>query len=123
MIKALHHVSLVVADTEHALAFYRDLLDLECDSSRPDLGYAGAWLRVGGQQIHLLELPNPDPVTGRPVHGGRDRHVAFYIDSLSELKARLQQQHIGFTESRSGRAAIFCRDPDGNGLEFIEQAA
>lgn len=123
MIKAIQHVSLIVADTESALEFYRDLLGLECDSSRPELAYPGAWLRVGGQQIHLLELPNPDPVTGRPAHGGRDRHVAFYIDSLSELKARLQQQQIDFTESRSGRAAIFCRDPDGNALEFIEQAA
>ena len=123
MIKAIQHVSLIVADTGRALEFYRDLLGLECDSSRPELAYPGAWLRVGGQQIHLLELPNPDASEGRPLHGGRDRHVAFYIASLSELKARLQQQQIDFTESRSGRVAIFCRDPDGNALEFIEQAA
>lgn len=24
--------------------------------------------------IHLMELPNPDPLEGRPQHGGRDRH-------------------------------------------------
>ena len=24
------------------------------------------------------------------------------------------------TVSRSGRKAVFCRDPDGNALEFIE---
>ena len=26
-------------------------------------------------QIHLMQLPNPDPTTGRPAHGGRDRHT------------------------------------------------
>jgi hypothetical protein len=25
--------------------------------------------------IHLMELPNPDPLEGRPAHGGRDRHT------------------------------------------------
>lgn len=121
MINAIHHVSLIVEETERALVFYRDVLGLACDNTRPDLGYPGAWLFVAGQQIHLLELPNPDPVDGRPAHGGRDRHVAFFISSVAELKTRLLQYKIDFTESRSGRAAIFCRDPDGNALEFIEQ--
>ena len=120
MIKAIHHVSFIVNNTERALTFYRDILELDCDMTRPDLGYSGAWLRVAGQQIHLLELPNPDPIEARPAHGGRDRHVAFFIDSVTELKMRLQHHAIEFTESRSGRAAIFCRDPDGNALEFIE---
>lgn len=121
MINAIDHVSLIVKDTEQALIFYRDLLGLVVDDSRPDLGYPGAWLFVASQQIHLLELPNPDSAEGRPAHGGRDRHVAFNISSVQDLKQRLLQHHIEFTESRSGRAAIFCRDPDGNALEFIEQ--
>ena len=122
MIKAIHHVSLIVTDTDRALTFYSDLLGLVSDSTRPDIGYPGAWLQMGGQQIHLLELANPDPTQGRPEHGGRDRHIAFYVDSLDDLKTRLRGQQIKFSESRSGRAALFCRDPDGNALEFIEQA-
>ena len=81
---------------------------------------AGAWLTVGSQQIHLLELPNPDPVKGRPEHGGRDRHTAFYVSDIDILIKSLEQNSITFTRSRSGRSAIFCRDPDGNALEFIE---
>ena len=123
MIKTIHHVSLIVADTGRALKFYGDLLGLACDQHRPELDYPGAWLQVGDQQIHLLELENPDPVQGRPAHGGRDRHIAFYVDSIEDLKVRLRQQQVTFTESRSGRAAVFCRDPDGNALEFIEQPA
>ncbi len=114
------HVSVIVSDTERALGFYRDLLGLRVDESRPDLGYAGAWLGVGEQQIHLLELPNPDPSEGRPAHGGRDRHVAFSVRGLDALARALEDAGVAVTRSRSGRAAIFCRDPDGNAVELIE---
>jgi len=120
-INAILHASVIVADTKTALAFYQDVLGLECDPARPDLGYPGAWLNVGSQQIHLLELPNPDPISNRPQHGGRDRHTAFAVDSIDELVAALEQHKMDYTLSRSGRRALFCRDPDGNALEFIEQ--
>ena len=114
------HVSVLVADTARALAFYRDVLGLAVNPNRPDLGYPGAWLSVGPQQIHLLQLPNPDPTTGRPTHVGRDRHAAIQIAQLDAVKAALERAGVAYTVSRSGRRALFCRDPDGNGLEFIE---
>lgn len=120
LITDIHHASLMVADTARSLAFYRDLLELEVDKSRPDLGYPGAWLNVGSRQIHLLELPNPDPTVGRPDHGGRDRHVAFYTADMDALVEKLAAADVDFTLSRSGRKAMFCRDPDGNALEFIQ---
>jgi len=119
LIEALHHASLIVADTGKALIFYRDLLGLEPEPDRPDLGYPGAWLNIGGQQLHLLELPNPDPVQGRPAHGGRDRHLAFRVGDLDALIGRLERAGVTYTASKSGRRALFCRDPDGNALEFI----
>ena len=119
----LHHASVVIADLEQSLAFYQGVLGLQTDDSRPDLGYPGAWLRVGGQQVHLLQLPNVDPVQGRPEHVGRDRHTAFHVSGLDALAQRLVKAGIPFTRSRSGRRAVFCRDPDGNGIELIEVAS
>ena len=121
MITDIAHASLLVADVETSLRFYRDVLGLAVDPSRPDLGYPGAWLQAGAQQVHLLQLPNPDPREGRPAHGGCDRHVAFHIENLNTLRVALEQAGIPYTLSRSGRAALFCRDPDGNALEFIER--
>jgi len=117
---AIQHVSVIVADTKRALLFYRDVLGLAVDPQRPDLGYPGAWLAVGAQQIHLLELPNPDPVTSRPAHGGRDRHCALTLRDLDALRRRLDAAGMPYTLSKSGRRALFCRDPDNNALEFIE---
>lgn len=114
------HSSMIVADTNRSLRFYRDVLGMSVSRSRPDLGFPGAWLNVGGQQIHLLELDNPDPVSGRPAHGGRDRHVAIGVDNLAQLMEALETANVPYTTSKSGRRALFCRDPDGNALEFIE---
>ena len=122
VITALHHVSVIVEDTSRALDFYHRVLGLEIDHSRPDLGYPGAWLRVGDAQIHLLELPNPDPVSKRPEHGGRDRHIALAVSDLPALLQRLEQAGIACTTSKSGRQAAFCRDADGNAVELIQAA-
>ncbi len=121
-VQRIAHVSLLISDTDRALRFYRDVLELAVTNARPELGFPGAWLQIGDQEIHLLQLPNPDPVDGRPTHGGRDRHVAFHVSDLERLKSRLSSEQISFTVSRSGRRALFCRDPDGNALEFIERA-
>ncbi|HSJ49330.1 MAG TPA: VOC family protein [Gammaproteobacteria bacterium] len=118
----LHHVSIIVADTERALDFYRGVLGLDTDDQRPDLGYPGAWLQLGESQIHLLELPNPDPIEGRPAHGGRDRHFALTVAELAPVVQALEEAGIAHTLSRSGRRALFCRDPDGNAVEIIERS-
>lgn len=121
MVSGIHHATVLVGDTERSLLFYRDVLGLAVDAQRPDLGFPGAWLNVGRQQIHLMELPSPDPLHQRPEHGGRDRHIALAVESIEWITDRLNAAGIHYTESRSGRKALFCRDPDGNALEFIEQ--
>ncbi len=118
-IKSILHASVIVSDLQASLDFYCGVLALTVDERRPDLGYAGAWLNVGEQQIHLLALDNPDPVEGRPEHGGRDRHTALAVSGFDALCEKLDAAAIPYTRSRSGRDALFCRDPDGNTLEFI----
>ena len=120
----LHHVSFIIEDLNIALAFYSEVLGLEVDHSRPDLGYPGAWLKLPGQQqLHLMQLDDPDKNSERPEHGGRDRHVAFAVNSIEQIAASLDTLEIPFTKSRSGRKALFSRDPDGNALEFIQSGA
>jgi catechol 2,3-dioxygenase-like lactoylglutathione lyase family enzyme len=114
-----HHTSLLVSDLAAARGFYEGVLQLAPSTKRPEMTFDGVWYEIGAQQIHLLVLPNPDPVTGRPEHGGRDRHIALGVDDLEQLILSLEQAGIPYTMSRSGRPALFCRDPDGNALEFM----
>ena len=119
MLNSILHSSVIIANTKKSLDFYHNILGLEIDHSRPDLGYPGAWLNVGNQQIHLIELPNPDPKE-RPKHGGRDRHVALATNQFETLLNTLEKNNIDFTLSHSGRKALFFRDPDANTIEVIQ---
>ncbi|MFA5242300.1 MAG: VOC family protein [Sulfuricella sp.] len=113
------HTSILVSNLIKSRNFYEGVLKLTPSSSRPEMSFDGVWYEIGPQQIHLLVLPNPDPLTGRPEHGGRDRHLALGVDSLEQAKLALEQAGIPYTMSRSGRPALFCRDPDGNALELV----
>jgi glyoxylase I family protein len=120
-ITGLLHSTLLVADLDRATAFYEGVLGLVPDATRPDLGFPGVWYGVGaGQQIHLMRLPNPEAGLQRPGHGGRDRHVALAVNDFDELVRRLDAAGVAYTMSRSGRRALFCRDPDDNALEFVQ---
>jgi len=122
MIKSIAHASFLVTDVKASIVFYCDVLQLQLNGTRPNLKFEGAWIDIGesGQQIHLMKLPNPDSKDGRPDHGGRDRHIALVVEDIAKLENRLKDANIEFTRSKSGRAAFFCRDPDGNALEFSE---
>ena len=130
------HVAVLVADAAKARQFYADVLGMTDDpEASSKLDSPGACVRVGKQVIQLLELPNPDPLDvdpeysmsapppgyvaeGRPVHAGRDRHVALTLHDLAPLKESLEAIDHPYTMSFSGRQALFTRDNDGNGWEF-----
>ncbi|MCU7937710.1 MAG: VOC family protein [gamma proteobacterium symbiont of Bathyaustriella thionipta] len=116
----LHHGSLIVQDLAQSLHFYTHIIGFEHDQQRPEMSFEGAWLNVGEQQIHLLALPETEQTINQPEHAGRDRHLAIHVTQIEAIKQNLEASQIAFTMSRSGREALFCRDPDGNGLEFIK---
>ena len=118
----LNHCGLLVKNTEISKKFFMEVFGFLDDTHlRPKtLPYPGAFLRFGRDQIHLMELPNPDPIDNRPEHGGRDRHVALTVNNIDIIANRLKEKNIKYTLSMSGRRALFCRDIDGNAFEFME---
>ena len=119
-IGGLLHAGLLVSDLARAKTFYESVLGLT-PCPRPELPYPGEWYDLGGgQQLHLMQLPNPDAGSDRPEHGGRDRHIALAVRDMAALKSRLDAAGVRYTASKSGRAALFCRDPDSNTIEFVE---
>lgn len=123
--QGVHHIGLLCENLERSLAFYENVLGLKINPDRPHnkLPYRGAWLWIGPEMIHLMELPDPDPKEGRPTHGGRDRHFCVGVTSIDPLVERLKTSNIEFTMSMSGRPAVFFRDPDMNCLECVEMKA
>ena len=122
MITGIHHATFLTSDLALARIFYEEVLGLQADDRRPLMSFDGVWYDVApGQQIHLMALPDAEAGAQRPAHGGRDRHVALTVTDMAQLIARLEDAAISYTLSRSGRRALFCRDPDQNALEFIAE--
>lgn len=121
MVKALHHVSLLIADLERSQKFYQEILGLSL-IERPDLKFDGLWFKLcddASQQLHLLLLPENMSQRSLPDHVGRDGHLALLVEDLPGYIEKAVKAGIPHTMSHSGRNAVFLRDPDGNGIELI----
>jgi glyoxylase I family protein len=106
------HVALNVPDVPAAVTFYTEVLGLTVNDSRPDFGFAGAWLDAGGQQVHLIELPAP-PNMGQ--------HFALLYDSVDQVVEYLRGLGLEVTDpvvNGAGRHQAFVSDPWGNGIEI-----
>jgi glyoxylase I family protein len=112
---AVHHVSINVDDVDAAVDFYTGVLGLEPRTDRPDLGFAGAWLDAGGQQVHLIE--------GRPPVG-LGQHFALLVEDLDGVVAELRDRAVEVSDPKpigSSRQA-FLSDPSGNLVELHQVA-
>lgn len=111
----IHHVSINVDDVEVAAEFYTDVLGLE-RLDRPALGFPGAWLRAGGQEVHLLGIQD-----GKPP---KQQHFAFLVDDLDDVRERLQKFEAKVSEPNEIAGVCrqsFTHDPSGNMIEFNQR--
>ena len=111
----VHHVAFDVDDLAAALTFYVDGLGFR-ELSRPDFGFAGAWLDMGTQQLHLVEVPGPLPPNG-------GRHVALHVDDRDATIEILRSRGITvdpIPETPGAGRQAFLVDPAGNLIELNE---
>ncbi len=111
---AVHHVSVNVRDADEAIRFYTETLGLRRRDDRPDFGFGGAWLDLGGQQVHLIETGDGG------VPDDRGQHFAVEVDDLDAAVAELREAGIEIgdpTPVGTGRQA-FLHDPSGNRIEL-----
>jgi len=120
MSATFHHVAIIVSDLQKARLVYGDILGLE-QEARPNLAFEGLFYSLGnGQQLHIMLLDNPDATSIKPEHGGRYRHIALSVTNLDDMKIKLEQKGMAYTQSKSGRAAVFFYDFDGNAIELVQ---
>lgn len=85
--------SAAIASTGCVIESGESRLGLTERSDRPNdkLPYGGAWLDLGTEMVHLMEVPNPDEGMLRPEHGGRDRHFCVGVGEggVAELRETL----------------------------------
>lgn len=112
----VHHVSINVVDVDAAIAFYTELLGFTLRDDRPDFRFPGAWLNVGGQQLHLI---------GGEVPTAKGQHFAVHVADLDAAVAELRERGAQVSDPSpvgTGRQA-FLTDPSGNLVEIHQASA
>lgn len=122
------HTMFRVTDLERALRFYRDGLGFELVSRKdhPDDKFTLVFLRAGGggEGEPMLELTH-NWETNSYERGDAFGHVAYRVDSIEAVQARLKQHgyDLGWGPGKTPdgkRAMAFVDDPDGYEIELLE---
>lgn len=111
----IHHVSINVTDSAAAVEFYTSVLGLSVRSDRPDFPFAGAWLDLASQQVHLLEIDMPDD---------RGQHFAIGVDDIDAVVAEIRGRGVTVSDPKPVGSArqCFLHDPSGNLVELNQSA-
>jgi glyoxylase I family protein len=127
-IAGLHHITLLCADLERSVAFYRNLLGLSVvkqtvneDDKRARHLFFGDEQGTPGTLVTCLEYPDLDEGS---VGRGSTHHFALSVESDEELTAwreYLMGRGIAITEvmDRTYFKSIYLRDPDGHIVEIV----
>jgi lactoylglutathione lyase len=97
----INHVALEVDDVEHAIAFYRRLIDIRA----VERAHGGAFLDLGDQFIALF-----------PPGAGEDRHFGLVVDDKERARRVLDAEGV---EVLSGPRVDF-HDPFGNRVQVVQ---
>lgn len=128
MLVGLQHAALVVADLEASRRFYGGVLGLE-EMPRPaTFAFAGAWFRVGGEELHLIAADDTtappgalDP--GRAQAVGLCAHLALEVDDLDAARERLDRYGVGLVggplQRGDGVTQVYVHDPDRHVIELF----
>ena len=113
---SINHVSIHAKDLEKSAAFYGQLFGMQRIAT-PTFAFPVAWLRLGGQQLHLFVRAD--------ARAPRFHHVGLNVDDFDVVYWRAREQRLrddsaffsGMYELPDGSAQMYLRDPAGNLVE------
>lgn len=139
----VRHTGIVVRDLDAALRFYVGILGFEVTAEAEESGERmDAMLRLagvkvttvklqapGGGMIELLKFASPEwgrPSIGRELCDMGISHIALTVGDLEAEVSRLVYLGVEFLSPRQvspgGTASVaFCRDPEGNYIELVQE--
>lgn len=109
-------MSINVRDAGESVEFYTSMLGLTTRTDRPEFAFGGAWLDLGGQQVHLIEGDVPNSC---------GQHFAIRVTDLDAAVAELRDRGVEVRDPSGVGSArqTFLFDPSGNMIELHEPAS
>ena len=137
------HAGIVTKNINSLIDFYQNILGFKIEK---DLIETGTFIssicgipntevrtvKMSLNNVVVLELldfknNNEDKLNSRHIMSNGYTHIALTVDNLDELFVFMKnEKHIEFTTepliSPDGKAKVtFCRDPDGNLIELVQE--
>ncbi len=125
MLKACHHVAILVSDYEASKEFYVNKLGFAVirENYRPERQDWKLDLQLGDMELELFSAPKAPKRVDNPEALGL-RHLAFRVTDIHGAVAWLHAMGIETepirTDIYSNKLFTFFRDPDGLPLELHE---
>jgi len=124
-------LGIIVKDGPAALAFYRDLLGFKHEGDMPMPGGGGTMHRLlcGDSLIKVVVPAKAPPAVSPPggIGGATGyRYWTISVSNIAELVAACEKAGrnvvVPVREIRAGISIAIVEDPDGNWVEFLQQA-
>jgi catechol 2,3-dioxygenase-like lactoylglutathione lyase family enzyme len=113
----INHVSIPCRDLDESERFYSEAFGVERIPS-PVFRRPVRWLKLGKHQLHLMELPDEEPLEGQHFGFDVDDFEAVFL-KLRELGALDDDTHTHpVWELPDGSVQMYARDPAGNLIEI-----
>jgi catechol 2,3-dioxygenase-like lactoylglutathione lyase family enzyme len=113
----INHVSIPCRDLDESEAFYREAFGLERIPS-PVFRRPVRWLKLGRDQLHLMQMPDTEPLEGQHFGFDVDDFEAAFV-KLRELGALDTASHVHpVWELPDGSVQMYAQDPAGNLIEI-----
>lgn len=139
--KGIRHTGIVVSNLDKALYFYRDILGLKIKREMLETGeYIDNLSALKGVKVKTIKMSAKDgsliellyyeshhsEIRSRGICDIGYSHIAFTVENLDNEYKRLKEKRIKFNcvpqVSPDGKAKVtFCRDPEGNIIELVEE--
>ena len=123
-IRSLDHIVLTCADPEATVAFY-ELVGM----TREEFGGGRLALRFGDQKINLHQAGAEfQPHAATPLPGTGDLcllvngPIEAVVEHLGNVGIAIEEGPVDRTGAVGPLRSVYVRDPDGNLVEFAEQA-
>lgn len=122
------HIGIAVSDLEETLAFYTDVLGLECQGTEvvEEQKVRVAFLPVGDTEVELLESTDPEGPIARFIekNGPGVQHIAFRVDDIEAAIAYMQEKGMRMIDEvpryGAGGAKIAFVHPKGTSRVLVE---
>ena len=105
----IEHIGIAVANLEEAIAYYENVLGLECYAIEEvkDQKVKTAFFMVGQTKIELLESTDPEGPIGKFVEkrGEGIHHIAFAVNDIEKCLEQVAEQGVRLIDEKPRKGA------------------